>query len=546
MSLATYNARRNFRRTLEPSGLRRPRARSRRPRDAAPLFVSQKHAARRLHYDFRLEMDGALKSWAVPKGIPTTKGDKRLAVHVEDHPLEYAAFEGTIPPGNYGAGTVMVWDTGPFELVEGDAKTAVPSGKVVVRLHGKKLEGEWTLVRIRSRSQSEEDPWLLIKTDRDARKISARLEDSSAQSGRTMKQIGADDSPETRWESNRKASSSRRPAASDGEPTGKVPEFIEPMKARLVTDLPSDDGWLFEVKLDGIRAIVSRDGDRLKLWSRRPRDLTDAYPGLADACRQLPAKRFVADGEIVTLDEKGRSSFQLLQNRRRAGPSGRRPVFLYLFDLLHLDGRDLRGLPLEERKRLLEGLLKSPPAELRYSASLRAPARKIWSEVKRLGLEGIIAKQKSSKYEPGRRSGAWLKIKTHNEQEFVIGGYTPPEGSRKHFGAVVVGYYAAGRLQFASRVGTGFTFESLSSLYAKFQRLRASKCPFHNLPSPRGQPNGVTVAEMRRCVWLKPQLVCQVKFMEWTRDGNLRHPVFLGLRDDLKPQEVGREQPKTA
>jgi bifunctional non-homologous end joining protein LigD len=322
------------------------------------------------------------------------------------------------------------------------------------------------------------------------------------------------------------------------------PRFVEPMKARLHAELPADHHWLFEVKLDGIRAIATKEGERVQLFSRRPRELTAEYPQLVEALRRLPMKRWAVDGEIVALDEQGRSSFQVLQNRQRA--SARPPVILfYLFDLLNLNGRDLKAMPLIQRKQVLEELLKGTgtAGPIRLSPVLEGRAAQIWKEVLRHGFEGVIAKQKDSVYEPGRRSGAWLKIKTHAEQEFVIGGYTPPAGARKFFGAIIVGYYSGHDLIFASRVGTGFDFGTLRSLHQLFQPLRTAACPFANLPTQRagrfGQ--GLTASEMKRCVWLKPKLVCQVRFMEWTRDGNLRQPVFVALREDKPPGQVVRE-----
>ena len=317
------------------------------------------------------------------------------------------------------------------------------------------------------------------------------------------------------------------------------------MKARLESELPRSDDWLFEVKLDGIRAVAIKDGNRVQLYSRLPRELSAEYPEIIEALRGLPAKQFVADGEIVALDAQGRSSFQLLQNRRRH-PSQSHAILYYLFDLLNLDGHDLKAVPLVQRKHILEKLLKHASGPLRPSASLGGPAAAIWKSVQRHRLEGLIAKQACSAYEPGQRSGAWLKIKTQTEQEFVIGGYTPPEGTRKFFGALIVGYYSGRDLLFASRVGTGFDFATLRSLYDRFQPLRTTVCPFANLPTRRegrsGQ--GFTASEMKRCVWLEPKLVGQVRFMEWTRDDNLRQPVFLGLREDKKPAEVVRETPE--
>jgi bifunctional non-homologous end joining protein LigD len=317
------------------------------------------------------------------------------------------------------------------------------------------------------------------------------------------------------------------------------------MKARLRSELPRGNDWLFEVKLDGIRAIAIKDGSHVQLFSRLPRELTADHPDIIEALRALPVRQLVADGEIVALDDQGRTSFQLLQNRRRH-PSQSHAILYYLFDLLNLNGHDLKAAPLVQRKHILEALLTQAAGPLRLSASLGGTAAAIWKHVQSHRLEGLIAKQACSPYEPGQRSGAWLKIKTQAEQEFVIGGYTPPEGARQFFGSVIVGYYSGRDLLFASRVGTGFDFATLRSVYERFQPLRTTVCPFANLPTKRegrsGQ--GVTASEMKRCVWLKPKLVCQVRFMEWTRDDNLRQPVFLGLREDKKPAEVVREPPR--
>jgi bifunctional non-homologous end joining protein LigD len=316
------------------------------------------------------------------------------------------------------------------------------------------------------------------------------------------------------------------------------------MKARLQSALPTGGGWLLELKLDGIRAIAVKNGERVQLFSRLPRDLSAEYPHLIEALRKLPAKQLVADGEIVALDEKGHSSFQLLQNRKRETFQSN-AIRFYLFDLLNFNGVDLKQEPLFKRRQLLEALLKKATGPLRLSASLDAPVSEVWREVVGRGLEGVIAKQRDSAYEPGRRSGAWLKIKTQTEQEFVIGGYTPPEGTRKYFGSLIMGYYKGHDLIFTSKVGTGFDFATLHSLHQRFQKYRTAACPFANLPTQRvgrfGQ--GITKSDMAHCVWLRPKLVCQVRFMEWTSDGALRHPVFLGLREDKKAADVVREKP---
>jgi bifunctional non-homologous end joining protein LigD len=320
-------------------------------------------------------------------------------------------------------------------------------------------------------------------------------------------------------------------------------DFVEPMKARLGTELPHDNGWLFELKLDGIRALGVRNGSETKLFSRRPRELTADFPEIAAALADLRATQFIVDGEIVAFDPDGRTSFQLLQNRKRNG--SRAGIFFILFDLLQLNGRDLTSLPLIQRRAALEKLLHGPRPVLRFSSAIHGEPADIWRNVRKLGLEGIVAKRRDSKYEPGRRSGAWIKVKTRHEQEFVIGGYTAPQGGREYFGAVLVGYHSGKELLFASKVGTGFDSAALQSLHETFSRLKTPDCPFANLPTRRdGQyGQGITRGEMSRCTWLKPKLVCEVRFLEWTRDGNLRQPVFLGLREDVKPEKVIREEP---
>jgi bifunctional non-homologous end joining protein LigD len=584
MGLQRYKEKRNFRATPEPAG--RVAARKK----GALRFVIQKHDATRLHYDFRLELEGVLKSWAVPKGIPTAKGEKRLAMHVEDHPLDYGGFEGVIPEGNYGAGSVMLWDHGTWEPVEGNSARALRDGKLKFVLHGQKLKGEWTLVRMRARSQqSGKDEWLLIKTGEDVKPVSAKRDDESVLTRRTMAQIAAE---KTRtWQSNRanaapakksfkariaearqrqrgraprpavsrgasepqSAPRRKRAPSSDDEPAAGVdarvlercpvetPKFIEPMKTRLVEALPPDKSWLLELKHDGYRALAVKKGDDVEIFSRSARQLTAEFPAIVEAVRRLPIRECIVDGEIVALNERGQGSFQLLQNRGNDTDEG--AIVFYVFDLPNYERRNIRDLPLTERRALLEPLVAPAGEPLRFSATLNGAPQVVLAEVKRLGLEGVIGKRPDSKYEPGRRSGAWVKVKCVHEQEFVIGGYTPPKGSRDCFGALLAGYYAEGKLFFASKVGSGYTQATLRELYKKFQPLRRASCPFVNLPTKRtgkfGQ--GVTASEMKLCTWLEPRLVAQVRFTEWTSDGGLRHPVFLGLREDKLAKEVGRE-----
>lgn len=567
MGLAEYKRKRDFQKTAEPKG-GKPLPKAVR---GASRFVIQKHDARRLHYDFRLQMEGVLKSWALPKGLPWKKGEKHLAVEVEDHPIEYETFEGIIPEGNYGGGTVMVWDTGSYYVYGEQPVKSLREGKLHLVLDGEKAKGEWTLVRIRGRD-GEKNQWLILKTGADAKPISKKREDQSVKTGRTMKQIAR--ARDAEWESNREDKDasdtskfkarirsikkkdnrtvvrSRDPSilkgfgAQDDRVAGLPavkPCFIEPMKPRLVEKPPAAGDWIYELKFDGIRLIVIKIDKKISLLSRNENELAGRFPEIIEAVRNLPARECVIDGEVVALDGQGRSSFQLLQAREMEGKQT--PVYFYAFDLLQLDGKSLVSVPLETRKEILEKLCADTGDPIRFSSAIGGDANALLEEVKRRGLEGIVGKQRNSVYEPGRRSGVWIKLKCVNEQEFVIGGYTPPQGARKHFGAILVGYYEKKKLIFAGKVGTGFTTETLSILHKKFQKERRDDCPFANLPSKHaGQwAQGITPSLMKKMHWLNPVFVCQVKFAEWTRDGKLRAPVFLGLREDKKPGQVVRE-----
>ena len=585
MGLLEYKSKRDFRKTVEPKGGKPlPKAVK-----GASRFVIQKHDARRLHYDFRLQMEGVLKSWAVPKGLPWRKGEKHLAVEVEDHPIEYETFEGVIPEGNYGAGTVMVWDQGKYHVYGEDPAKSLREGKLHLVLDGKKAKGEWTLVRIRGRD-NEKNQWLILKTGADAKPISKKLEDRSVKTGRTMKQIASDRDAE--WESNRKdettstrstlrarikaaikkkgqdeivgqahrlrksadgnrsdRSTTQRSKSSANDrfdqliadlPSAK-PRFIQPMKAKLVDEPPKHGDWIYELKFDGFRAIGVKSDKKVSLISRNEKTLDARFPEIVNAMKNLPVRECVIDGEIVALDEEGRSSFQLLQALEMEGRKS--PLRFYVFDLLQLDGKSLLQLPLEERKQLLAKLCESVGDPIRYSGEIGGDAKSLLAEVKRRGLEGLIGKQRKSVYEPGRRSGAWIKLKCANEQEFVIGGYTPPAGSRKHFGAILVGYYEDGSLKFAGKVGTGFTAKTLSILHMKFLEEERDDCPFVDLPSKQNGKwvQGITPSMMKKMHWVSPKFVAEIKFAEWTRDKKLRAPVFLGLREDKNAREVTRE-----
>jgi bifunctional non-homologous end joining protein LigD len=525
MSLREYSRKRDFEKTAEPKGQGASGGTKHR-------FVIQKHAASRLHYDFRLEIGGALKSWAVPKGIPYAKGEKRLAVQVEDHPVSYIDFEGTIPKGQYGGGTVMVWDRGTFEPLSKSPAIDLASGKLHFVLQGKKLHGEWYLIRLRDQKQ-----WLLIKGGDALRPVSTKLDDTSALSGKTMKELAKGDRV---WHSNHRPDRpSSRSAVKESE-TSLPKSFIEPMKARLV-ESPPKGNWIYEIKFDGFRAMALKDDGGVRLLSRNEKDFGSKFPEVLDSIAKIRAHDAIIDGEIVALDSEGRSSFQLLQ--AHALGAARPSIFFYAFDLLQLNGKDLRAQPVTSRKAQLEKLLNPPPGVIRYSASLGAKVTDLLKQAHRLGLEGLIGKRENSIYESGQRSGAWIKLKLHREQEMVIGGYTEPAGTRKYFGAILVGYYQKHELRFAGKVGTGFNEALLKRLHSQFKLLSREDCPFVDLPEKRSgrYGQGITATEMKRCHWVEPKLVCQIKFSEWTRDGKLRHPVFLGLREDKEAEEVVRE-----
>ena len=525
--LAEYKRKRDFKATPEPSGIvRKKRGRL--------VFVVQKHDATRLHYDFRLEANGVLASWAVPKGPSLNPGDKRLAMHVEDHPYEYRTFEGIIPEGHYGAGEVIVWDEGTYELVEGtDPAKEIAKGKIKFVMHGHKLKGEFTLVKMGGRSRQGEsgEPWLLIKDKDRYVKPDWDIDDHprSVRSRKTIEGI-AHSKGVKKWISPRKKSQAKRPVKEI-----KLP-IISGVQLATPTDAPFDDkDWLFEIKWDGFRALATIESDgSVKLTSRNAKDLLLKFPELKDigtAFRSLP---IVVDGEIVALDAEGRSSFQRLQNRIASKgvqrKTGGGDVTFAAFDVLFADGRDVRELPLEERKDILEGLIQNGHRVI-YSKHVIGDGTKLYALAEKRGLEGIMAKRRDAPYESGRRTRTWLKIKTHKRQEFVVGGFTDPAGSRKGFGALIVGYYKKGKLIYAGHVGTGFDAKMLAMLSKQLHALERKTCPFTTTP-PRstGAPH-----------WISPELVCEVRFTEWTDEGYLRHPAFLGMRVDKDPKTVVRE-----
>lgn len=604
MALEEYKRKRRFEETPEPP----PKL----EKKSGHRFVVQKHDATRLHYDFRLEMEGVLKSWAVPKGPSLDPADKRLAMQVEDHPVSYFDFEGTIPEGNYGAGTVMVWDVGTWEPLspepvngkfvpgtDAEATAMLKKGDFKIRLHGKRLNGDFALIHMKARRPgSKGTEWLLIKKQDDAAVKGYDIDqyDSSVLTGRSMAQIGGDEKS-AEWSSSRPASRGKLKApwladalakaekksksqslttknAEDNERAttkkprrakkssvvtanldrrssvpslpsvvtnlmGAIPKpmptVIYPMLATPIERPFDDPEWLYEIKWDGYRAISFVEDNSVRLASRTQNDLTGRFPELHDLPKFVRAKTAILDGEVVALDENGRASFSLMQQRtgiRKAGRQGptdeKITVLYYVFDLLYIDGYDLRRAALEERKRVLAEVVRTE-GPLRFSDHFDRGIS-LFEAAGQKGLEGILAKKRASHYHEGR-SREWMKIKITQTIDCVIGGYTDPEGSREHFGAIVLGLYdKKNRLIHVGQAGTGFDQAKLRELATLFKPIETNKNPFYGH------------VEAKRVHWLKPALVAEIKFTEWTHETaeggvKLRAPVFLALRDDKKPEE---------
>ena len=527
MSLHEYERKRDFGKTAEP--------RADKQITSADRFVIQKHDATRLHYDFRLELEGTLKSWAVPKGMPFARGEKRLAVRVEDHPVAYAEFEGIIPKGQYGGGTVMVWDRGTFEPLSNSPVKELGTGKLHFILHGKKLEGEWYLVRLRD----DEKQWLLIKGGDDMKPVSKKLDNLSVLSGKTMSELARGDRV---WHSGRASQASRSISSPAKHVAASLlPPFVQPMDAHLGASPPGGN-WIYEIKFDGWRAVALKGGSQIRLLSRIQTDLGAKFPDIMQSIAELDAQDCVLDGEIVALDEKGRSSLALLQthdlDRKKA------PTFFYAFDLLQLNGKDLKELPLKSRKAKLQRLLKDATGFIRFSADLNSDVATLLSKVRELGLEGLVGKLQASVYEPGHRSRSWVKLKLSPGQEFVIGGYSETDDRRTSIGSVIVGFYEKNQLLFAGRVSEGLIPRLAKKLHSRFKKIACGSCPFPNLPLSNGseREQSLTAEEMEEFYWVKPEIVCQVKFSGWTEDNRLIHPVFLGIREDKAAEEVVRER----
>ncbi len=515
MSLTAYRKKRNFGRTAEPRG-------GTDTRNGSLLFVVQKHAARRLHYDFRLQLGKVLKSWAVPKGPSLDPADRRLAVMVEDHPLDYRTFEGVIPHGNYGAGSVIVWDEGTYTVpgaigrkaTEAALMDGLAAGRVHVILKGRKLHGEFSLVRMKGDNGKN---WLLLKKADDAAgKVDVTANGASVKTGRTLADVAAP-----------RRTRRRKIAVPSATPKGRFPHAVRPMLATPIAEPFDRPGWLFEIKWDGYRAIAEVENGRVKLYSRNQNSFDRRFAPIVEALQGL-GHDAVLDGEVVVVDSVGRSSFQLLQNYQKTGQG---QLVYYVFDLLHLDGHDLRPLPLIERKKILGALVTGLP-RIRLSEHVENDGIDLFHIAAKRGLEGIIAKDGVSPYREGRRGGEWLKVKTLARQEAVIGGFTAPRGRRTGLGALLLGVLEGDDLIYIGHTGGGLSGDQLTDLRMRLDPLVRSTCPFIRRPKPN--------APVR---WVEPELICEVSFKEWTSDGIMRQPIFVGLRDDKPAAQVRREKP---
>ncbi|BBR54065.1 MULTISPECIES: DNA ligase D [Pseudomonas] len=526
--LQEYQRKRDFNATPEPAGTRR------RGRPAHALqYCIQKHDASHLHYDFRLELDGTLKSWAIPKGPSLDPKVRRLAIHVEDHPLDYADFEGHIPEGHYGAGDVIVWDRGVWEP-EGDPRSAYAKGKLRFRLQGEKLAGVWNLFRTHLAGKKEQ--WMLVKSDDDQARSESdysivEAQPDSVLSERTLlpRRAKAQATPAKRAASPRTRVANAKKA--------ELPEHLQPQLATLV-DAPPVGDWRYEVKFDGYRILARIEGSDVRLFTRNGHDWRAKMPHQVQALRDLKLKSAWLDGEVVVAGENGLADFQALQNAFDTEHDER--ITYYVFDLPFLDGQDLRQVPLQDRRETLRQLLEGRESEqVKYSADFDQPVDSLLDSACRLELEGLIGKRADSPYS-GRRSSDWIKLKCKQRQEFVIVGYTEPKGSRNGFGALLLALHDndSGQLRYAGKVGTGFSTTTLDSIHARLKPLEVDK------PALAKPPTG---ADARGVHWLKPQLLAEVAYAQMTRDGVVRHSVFHGLRDD-KPAtaiDLERAMPKT-
>ncbi|MEN0059784.1 MAG: non-homologous end-joining DNA ligase, partial [Bdellovibrio sp.] len=482
MSLKEYHKKRDFRKTPEPTLSRKSQK--------EPLFVIQEHHASHLHYDFRLEAFGVLKSWAIPKGPSTTIGEKRLAVEVEDHPISYATFKGRIPKGEYGAGVVKIWDHGTW-IPPQNIKQALAKGKLEFELKGKKLKGRWLLIRTQG-GKGKKNQWLLFKRHDE-----------------------------------------KTPAKNLGV-RSLLPTEIRPQLATLVTQPPEGEEWIHEIKLDGYRTLARLHSRRVQLLTRNALDWTEKYGSLAEDFKNLNVKNALIDGEIIVRDQKGRSHFDELQEALASGQTDK--LEFCAFDLLYLNGRDLREESLETRKELLHEVLSSSPTpQISFSEHLPGTGNDILKKVCRDGSEGIISKDRSQPYQM-TRTQTWLKSKCVQRQEFVVGGYTEPTGSREYLGALLLGVYEDGELRYVGRVGTGFNQKKLRDIQQKIKKMHSTKCPFHK----------ATPSASRGVHWLRPRLIAEVEFRAWTSANILRQASFIALRSDKTSKEIIKETPQAS
>jgi bifunctional non-homologous end joining protein LigD len=536
MPLDQYQRKRDFSKTPEPAGA---------VGGGSGRFVVQRHRATRLHYDFRLEIDGLLVSWAVPRGPTLDPTARRMAVHVEDHPIEYFDFEGVIPRGQYGAGDVIVWDWGTWtpEAETPDPAAAVAAGELKFELHGEKLRGRYTIVRTSRRPGSEptrpfeedgQEQWLLIKKRDPASVPGWDAEDhpESVKTGRTNDEVK--ENRDALWMSAQPASEAEIDLSAAKET--RLPASIPPMLATLADNAFSDDDWLYEIKWDGFRVEAIVDDGKVRTLTRNLNDAEAYFPGLLSPATWINARQAVVDGEVVALDEAGRPDFSRLQER--LGAKGIGGLVYIAFDLLYLDGRSLFDVPLEDRKRLLRSVLREHP-RVRYAGHVTGEGREFYRAARENRLEGIVAKHRRSRYEPGRRSTSWLKIKIRPEQEVVVGGWTPGEGNARDLGALVVGVMEDGRLRFSGKVGSGFRGETRRMLRARLDELATPDSPFD--PAPPKDYRGRWGGELKGVVWVRPEIVIRAEIGGWSRDGIIRQAAFKGIDAGRDPATVQRE-----
>lgn len=531
--LEEYSRKRDFAKTHEPPGKEAP------GKKGGGFFTVQKHAARTLHYDLRLELKGVLKSWAVPKGPSLNPKDKRLAVHVEDHPIEYADFEGVIPKGEYGAGTVLLWDKG-FWVPREDPQEGLKKGALKFTLQGRKLRGGFALIKTKGRARQEEegkDEWLLIKEDDEEAKTEGDIteeEPLSVATGKDIMEIAA--SREAVWSAKEPIPELPEIPSIPGSKKAPIPKEFRPELPTLVDRPPKGSEWLHELKYDGYRILSRVQKGRVSLFTRNANDWTVKFPAIAGAVKKIPVDGAWIDGEAVFIKKDGTTSFEGLQNALSVGKDSE--LKYLVFDITYFNGHDLTGCPLKERKRLLSSIIKTAAVDkniIRYSDHVEGNGQEFFNTACGYNVEGIVSKHIGSTYSQAR-TRSWVKVKCHRRQEFVIGGYTEAKGMREGFGALLLGFYdREGKLTYCGRVGTGFNEKTLSGIYSRLKKIGSKIPPFHNPPAG---------TEAKGVKWVRPDLVAEVEFSQWTKEGVLRHPSFQGLRLDKPPGEVVREAPQ--